>query len=230
VTAVVPYYAYARQDRRARGREALAARLTADMFSVAGADRVVGVDAHTATIEGFFSIPFEHLTAVSLLLKQVQRLPKLAEGVIVSPDLGAVKLAERFARELELPVAVVRKTRVSGAKVSVAGVTGDVKGRVPIIVDDMISTGSTVQAAGEAVIGAGARAEAVVVATHGLFVGKAAMILRQDWIEQIIVTDSIPQSLESGLPLEVVSIAPLLAEAIRRLNARESLADLIKYE
>ena len=107
VTAVVPYYAYARQDRRARGREALAARLTADMFSVAGADRVVGVDAHTATIEGFFSIPFEHLTAVSLLLKQVQRLPKLAEGVIVSPDLGAVRLAERFARGLELPVAVV---------------------------------------------------------------------------------------------------------------------------
>ena len=229
VTAVVPYFGYARQDRRARGREALAARLTADMIAAAGAERVVGVDVHTPTIEGFFSVPFEHVSAVSLLLERISGvLP--SESVVVSPDLGAVKLAERFASELGLPVAVVRKARVSGTEVSVTGVTGNVRNHVPVIVDDMISTGATIRAAAEAVMRAGARSRAIVVATHGLFVGKATESLRQEWLERIIVTDTIPQSPDTGLPLETVSVASLLAEVVGRLHRRESLSGLIKRE
>jgi ribose-phosphate pyrophosphokinase len=230
VTAVVPYFGYARQDRRARGREALAARLAADMIVAAGADRCVGIDVHGRTFEGFFSIPLEHLSAVPLLVQRVQQTSISGESVVVAPDLGAVKLAEVFAQELNLPVAVVRKARVSGSEVSVAGVMGDVRGRIPIIVDDMISTGATIRAAAEALVGAGARSRIIVAATHGLFVGTAAENLSHDWLERIIVSDSIPQSPHAGLQVETVSVAPLLAEAIAKLHTGTSLAGLIKYE
>jgi len=230
VTAVIPYFGYARQDRRARGREALAARLAADLIAVAGVDRVVAVDVHSHAIEGFFSVPFDHVSAVPLLLREMVRLGLPAEGVIVSPDLGAVKLAERYAKELDLPVAVVRKTRLSGAEVAVTGVTGDVRGRAPIIVDDMISTGATIVAATEAVIGAGARQGVTVAATHGLFAGDAWERLQGAGLERVIVTDSVPQVAGGGLSLHVVSIAPLLADVIGKLHRRESLSGLIAYE
>jgi ribose-phosphate pyrophosphokinase len=134
ITAVIPYFGYARQDRRARGREALAARLAADMIAVAGVDRVVAVDVHSRTIEGFFSIPFDHVSAVPLLVREVLQLGLPSQGVIVSPDLGAVKLAERFAKKLDLPVAVVRKARVSGAEVT-AGCHRDVR-TIPSVTND----------------------------------------------------------------------------------------------
>ncbi len=228
ITAVISYLGYARQDRRAHGREALAARLAADMIAAAGVDRIAAVDVHGHTVEGFFSVPFDHISAVPLLIREV-RLGLPADGVVVAPDLGAVKLAERFARELDLPVAVVRKWRLSGAEVAVTGLAGDVSGRVPIIVDDMISTGGTIKAAAEAVMRAGAREGATVAATHGLFVGDAPGVLRADWLERVIVTDSVPQPAETGLPVQVVSISPLLADAVGRLHRRESLSGLILY-
>jgi ribose-phosphate pyrophosphokinase len=230
VTAIIPYLGYARQDRRARGREALAARLTADMIAAAGAERVVAVDVHSRTIEGFFSIRFEHLSAVPLLVTEASHLRLAPESVIVSPDLGAVKLAETFANELMLPVAVVRKTRLSGSEVSVTGVTGHVRDHAPLIVDDMISTGATIRAAAEAVMKAGARTRALVFATHGLFAAEATAVLRQEWVDRIFVTDSVPQVENGGLALHVVSVAPLLGETIRRLHNHQSLADLIKHE
>jgi len=230
VTAVVPYFGYARQDRRARGREALAARLSGDMIAGSGADRFVGIDIHGRTVEGFFSIPVEHLSAVPLLVQRVQQMSIGDESVVVAPDLGAVKLAEAFAQELNLPVAVVRKARVSGSEVSVAGVMGDVRDRIPIIVDDMISTGATIHAAAEALMSAGAQRRMIVAATHGLFVGTAAESLGQEWLERIIVTDTVPQSAEGGLPVETVTVATLLADAITKLHDRKSLAGLIKYE
>lgn len=229
ITAVVPYVGYARQDRRAHGREALAARLSADMFQMARVDRVVGMDVHGRSIEGFFSIPFDHLSAVPLLLQELVRFGVPDNGVLVAPDLGAVKLAERFARDLDLPVAIVRKTRLSGTEVAVTGVIGDVHGRIPIIVDDMISTGATIRAAAEALLSAGARSKVTVVATHGLFVGDAADRLCGDWLERVIVSDTVRVHADA-LPVDTVSVAELLSQAIGRLHRGESLSGLVTYE
>lgn len=229
VTAVVPYFGYARQDRRAHGRESLAARMAADAIAGAGVDHVVAVDVHGRTIEGFFSVPFDQLTAAPLLLEKLRRLPLLCNSVVVSPDLGAVKLAEYYARQLNLPLAVVRKTRISGTAVAVSGVTGNVQNRVPIIVDDMISTGATIRAASDALQQQGALPGRIVVATHGLFVGEAADNLCGDWLQRVIVTDSVRLNAGSCIPLEPVSIAPLIADAIGRLHRRESLEGLIAY-
>ena len=146
VTAVVPYLGYARQDRRSRAREPLGARLVGKVLASAGVDRLVAIDLHSAAIEGCFAFPVEHMTAVPALAKLLRPMAA-RNGVIVSPDLGAVKLAERYARELELPVAVVHKQRLSGSEVKAIGVIGDVAGREPIVVDDMISTGATIEAA-----------------------------------------------------------------------------------
>ncbi|HTR21499.1 MAG TPA: ribose-phosphate diphosphokinase, partial [Gemmatimonadales bacterium] len=143
ITGIVPYLGYARQDRRAGGREALGARVMADLLG-SGLERVVAVDLHMPALEGFFSVPIEHLTALGVLVERLA-LPEVNErGVVVAPDLGAARLADRYARALELPVAMVLKTRLGGTEVVARGVTGDVRGRVPVIVDDMISTGATV--------------------------------------------------------------------------------------
>ncbi len=230
ITAVIPYLGYARQDRRAHAREALAARLAADMVTTVGVDRVVGIDVHGHSIEAFFSAPFDQLSAVPLLLQELVRLGFPSESVIVAPDLGAVKLAERYAKDLDLPVAIVRKTRVSGTEVTVTGVIGDVRGRVPIIVDDMISTGATIRAAADALLRAGARPGATVVATHGLFVGDAADRLCGDWLERVIVADTVRPHTNTLLPLHMVSVSGLLSDGIGRLHRGESLAGLVTYE
>jgi ribose-phosphate pyrophosphokinase len=230
ITAVMPYVGYARQDRRAHGREALAARLTADLLQTAGVQRVVGVDVHGRSMEGFFSVTFDHVSAVPLLVKEIVRLGVPADGVLVAPDLGAVKLAERYAKEVDLPVAIVRKTRVSGAEVAVAGLIGEVRDRVPIIVDDMISTGATIRAAADALLCAGARPRATVIATHGLFVGDAADRLCGDWLERLIATDTVHAHTNTHLPVQYVTVAGILAEAVSRLHRGKSLSGLVTYE
>ena len=155
ITAIVPYFGYARQNRRGKGRDPVGARIASDLFTAAHIARVVAVDLHTPELEGFMSIPLEHLSALSILVRTVA--PLLAENsVVVSPDLGGVKLAERYARALGLPLAVVHKARLSGTQVEVRGIVGDVAGRSPVIVDDMVSTAGTVDAAIRAVIAAGA--------------------------------------------------------------------------
>jgi ribose-phosphate pyrophosphokinase len=155
LTAVIPYLGYARQDRRASGREAVGARLVAELLAAGGlVQRVVVVDVHSPAVEGFFGIPLEHLSAVPLLVESV-RNHVTENSVIVAPDLGAAKLAERYARPLGLPVAIVHKRRLSGSEVSVRSVTGDVRGHTPIIVDDMISTGGTVEATIEVLLSGG---------------------------------------------------------------------------
>jgi ribose-phosphate pyrophosphokinase len=230
VTAVIPYFGYARQDRRARGRESVAARLAADMVTTAGVDRVVGIDVHGRAMEGFFSVPFDHLSAVPLLLQEVIRLGLPDDGVVVAPDLGAVKLAERYAKELDLPVAIVRKVRVSGTEVVVTGVSGEVQGRAPIIVDDMISTGGTIRAAADALLSAGAREGITVVASHGLFVGGAADRLSGGWLQRVIVSDTVVAQEVARLPVHTVSVAHLVSETINRLHRSESLSGLVVYE
>jgi ribose-phosphate pyrophosphokinase len=227
LTAVVPYFGYARQDRRAGGREAVGGRLVADLMAGGGLDRVVAVDLHTAALEGFFTMPLEHLTAMPLLLDTV-RPDVPADAVVVSPDLGAAKLAERYARALDLPVAVVHKIRLSGEEVRVTRVVGDVRGRTPLIVDDMISTGGTIEAAVAALLATGCRPPVVALATHALLVGSAIERLRAVPLRRLVVTDSLPLP-DTGLPLRVVGLAPLLAQAIERLHAEQSLADLLAH-
>jgi ribose-phosphate pyrophosphokinase len=228
LTAVIPYFGYARQDRRARGREPIAARVAADMLATAGFDSAIVVDLHSRAGEGFFSIPVEHLSAVPLLTDAVRSL-KPDRAVLVAPDLGAVRLADQYARLLELPVATIHKTRITGREVKVHQLVGEVRGLAPVIVDDMLSTGGTVAAAVRALLAAGCTPDISVVVTHGVFAGVAAEVLREQPVARVITTDSIAPRADLGLPLQVVSLAPMLAEVIRRLDHDESVSDLISH-
>jgi ribose-phosphate pyrophosphokinase len=214
ITAVMPYFGYARQDRRAAGLEAVSARLVADLLVTAGVQRVIAMDPHTQAIDGFFVIPIERVTAVPALADALRpHLP--ANGVVVAPDLGAAKLAETYGTLLGLPVAIVHKTRTGPEAVSASRVSGDVRDKVPIIVDDMISTGGTIEAALWAVVSAGAqRGNALVAATHGLFVGSCVNRLKGLEIKRLFVTDSVALVPTSGLQVERVTAAPILAAAL----------------
>lgn len=230
LTAVVSYFGYARQERRARGREPIAARLVADLVAAAGFDRIVALDLHDPALEGFMPIPVEHLTATKLLAEAARPLVG-EQAVVVGPDLGATKLAERFATMWAKPVAVVHKLRSSGEKVRALRVIGDVAGKAPVIVDDMISTAGTVVACAEALERAGCVKPMVVVATHGLLVGEALERLRGLELRALFVTDSLAVDVAKarGLPLRTVSVAKLLAEAISRMNREESLRELLVH-
>lgn len=222
ITAVVPYFAYARQDRRTGGRQPIGARLMADLLVTSGVARVVAIDLHNAALEAAFSVPMEHLTAVPLLAEAAKPVPSGA--VVVAPDLGAVKLAERYAGIWGLPMAVVHKIRLSGSEVKVRRIVGDVANREAIIVDDMISTGATIEAAARAVVEHGAT-RAQVVATHGLFVGEADRKLHSLPLDAVLTTDSVvPPTLSTDLHVRRASLDGLVAEAISRLHAERSLA------
>jgi ribose-phosphate pyrophosphokinase len=228
LTAVVPYFGYARQDRRARGREPVGARLIADLIGASGVERLVAIDLHSAALEGFFPIPLEHLSAVPLLVETVR--PFLPENaVIVAPDLGAVKLAERYAGLLDRPVAIVHKIRLTGEEVSVRRLLGEVRGRAPLIVDDMISTGGTIDAAIKALLAAGCAGEIMVAASHALLVGPAIQRLHALPVKRFVVTDSLAVPPVRGIPLHIAGLGPLLADAIARLHDNQSLADLIVH-
>lgn len=231
ITAVIPYFGYARQDRRASGRECVGARVAAEMVEAVGIQRVIAVDLHSPALEGFFGIPVEHLSAVGLLANAMEEY-KTPPAVIVAPDLGAVKLAERYAGLLHLPIAIVHKTRISGEEVRVSGIVGDVRGRAPIIIDDMISTGGTIEAACRALAEAGCAPDVIVAASHALLVGPAISRLSRLHLKRLLVTDSLPLSGAAGhnkLPVKVIGLAPMIAEAVSRLNVGESLHDLISH-
>jgi ribose-phosphate pyrophosphokinase len=228
LTAVIPYFGYARQDRRARGREPLSVRLIADLLAKSGIRRMVAVDLHSQGVEGAFAIPVEHLSAVSILAEAVRSsMPRNA--VIVSPDLGAVKMAERYAKLLDLPVAIIHKTRISGAEVSVQRIVGEVRDKQVLVVDDMISTGGTVEKAILALLEGGCLSSGIkVAASHGLLVGPAADRLGKLPIEKIYVSDSVPTPERFPVPIQVSSLDWLLAETIQRLHNQQSIARLIQ--
>jgi ribose-phosphate pyrophosphokinase len=216
VTAVVPYFGYARQDRRTAAGQALGSTVIADAIVAAGADRLVAVDPHTPALEAQCRIPVETLSAVPTLVAELAA--KLPEGaVVVAPDLGAVKLAQRYAAVLQAPVAVVRKQRESGTTVSALDIAGDVRGGPAVIVDDMITTGATIEAAVELLRQYGAAPDIIVAATHGLFVHAAVNRLRDLDLRRVIVTDTVAPK-EAGRVIEVCSIAPTLAMAIACLH------------
>jgi ribose-phosphate pyrophosphokinase len=226
--AVIPYFGYARQDRRAKGRDPIGARVVSDVLSAAGIDAVVVLDLHSRAAEGFFSVPAEHLSAVSLLTGAI-RADVAGDSVIVAPDLGAVRLANRYGSALGCPVATIYKTRLSGSEVKVQQIVGDVRDKVPFIVDDMISTGGTVAAAVRALLAAGCRPDVTVVATHGVFTTQAAETMRALPIGRMVTTDSVAPRMDLGLPVEIVPVAPLLADVIARLDCDESLGDLVSH-
>lgn len=228
LTALVPYFGYARQDRRATAREPVGARLVADLLRCAAIQRVVAIDLHGAALEGFFSMPLEHLSAVPALA-EAAAAHAAPQAVIVAPDLGAVKLAQRYARALKLPIAIINKTRLSGEEVEARGVVGEVRGHPALIIDDMITTGATIAAAVNALRAAGAAPDFVVAATHGLFMGNAEARLGSLGIRRFIVSDSVARASDLSLPVETVSVAPLLAEAVKRLHTGRSLSDLISH-
>jgi ribose-phosphate pyrophosphokinase len=190
----------------------------------------VVVDFHSRAVESAFAIPVEHVSAIPILAEAVQ--PSVhKDAVVVSPDLGAVKMAERYAKLLNLSVATIHKSRVSGAEVAVQRIVGDVRGREILVVDDMITTGATIEKAVKALLEAGCSSSGIkVVASHGLFVGDAAERLGQLPIEKIYVSDSVPIPERFPMPLQVSSLALLLAETIQHLYRLESLGDVLEHE
>jgi ribose-phosphate pyrophosphokinase len=227
LTGVIPYFGYARQDRR-RSRQSLGGRVAADIVAAARFDRLILIDAHTPAIEGFFDVPIDHLTAVPLLAQAIAS-SIASDPVVVAPDLGAVKRARELARRLQAPMAFVHKTRLDGGQVDTQGVIGDVRGRAPVIVDDMISTGGTIEAAVSALRSAGAATSIVVAATHALLVGRAREVLAATGLARLVVADTVPiEAPPEGV--EIVSVAPLIASAIGRYHRGESLAGLRSSE
>ena len=225
IVAVIPYFGYARSDRRDGRRMPIMGSLLADLMERAGINHVITLDVHTPAVEGFFRIPVDNLTAVPVLAEVLRpRVP--ANAVIVSPDVGATRLANRYATLLGLPVAICHKRRTSGTEVSVTRIIGDVSGRPCVIVDDMITTGGTVAECLRALRQAGAPTNAIVAATHAVLVPGALSKLAAAGVQELIVTDSValaPAADSSQLRTMVVSVAPLIATAIRRLLAGGSL-------
>lgn len=213
MTGVIPYFGYARQDRRS-GRQSLGARVAADLISRGGFDRLVIVDAHSPALEGFLTPPVEHLAAVQLLATATRSMVS-DDAVVVSPDYGGVKRVREFARLLDLPAAYVQKMRLSGHEVEAQRVFGEVRGRKPVIVDDMLSTGATIEAAINVLREAGAAEPATVVVTHALLVGEARQTLSRLPIARLIATDTVPVTDPGDVPIEIATIAPLIAAAIR---------------
>lgn len=226
VAAVVPYVGLARQDRVTREGRPLGAKVLAGALGTGGFSQVIAVDLHSPVVASCVEAPVVHLTAVPLLI-QALRARVREDAVVVAPDLGAVKLAEACSRLLGLPMAVVSKVRSSPEQVAARSVVGDVRRKRPVIVDDMISTGATIEAAVDALIAHGSLGEVVVAATHGPFAAGAPARLGRPEVAVTLVTDSLPRSPGAPARLEVIPLAPLLAEAIRRIVSERRLDELL---
>ncbi len=226
VTAVIPYYGYAKQEKKTAGREPISAKLVANLIATAGADRVVAMDLHAAAIEGFFDIPVDHLRANPIMADAFQRRLGHDDVVVVSPDSGGVTRALDFSLRVGGHLAIIAKQRPQPDMAEVLEMVGDVRGRTTVIVDDMISTGGTLIEAADMLLERGA-AEVYACATHGILAGGAPGLIQDSRIRKVITTNTIP--LTDGArrdKIEQISVAPLLAEAIRRIHRRESVSEL----
>ncbi|TYP86220.1 ribose-phosphate diphosphokinase [Blastococcus xanthinilyticus] len=229
ITVVAPFFPYARQDKKHRGREPISARLVADMYKTAGADRLMTVDLHTAQIQGFFDGPVDHLFAMDLLINHVKEHWADRDITVVSPDSGRVRVSERWSDKLGgTPLAFIHKTRdpLVANEVVANRVVGEVEGRVCILVDDMIDTGGTIVKAAETLFDAGA-ADVIVAATHGVLSGPAAERLSNSKVSEVIVTNTLPiEPARQFDKLTVLSIAPLVARAIKAVFEDDSVTSL----
>ena len=229
ITAVIPYFGYARQDRKSEGRTPITAKMVANIITAAGVDRVIAMDLHAAQVQGFFDLPVDHLLASPVFLAWYRRqLPELGRIAIVSPDPGNLKAASYYAEMLGGDLAFIDKRRQSGTKVFMSTIVGDVVDKTVLMFDDMITTGGTIAEASKILMDRGARA-VHIAATHGIFAGAAIERVAKSPISKIVITDTVP--VDSRLDpirdrLEVLSISDLLGEAIRRIHLNESVSSL----
>lgn len=228
ITVIMPFYGYARQDKKHRGREPITARLMADLFRTAGADRLMAVDLHTSQIQGFFDGPVDHLFALPVLSEYVAANVDLSQVTVVSPDAGRVRVAERWTDVLGTPLAIIHKRRDPDVpnQVKVFEVVGEVKDRVCVVVDDMIDTGGTIVKAADTLFEQGA-ADVIVTATHGVLSDPATERLKNSRISEVIVTDTLTIEPEKRIDkLTVLPIAPLIAKAISEVFTDGSVTSL----
>ena len=229
ITAVIPYFGYARQDRKVVPRTSISAKLVSNLITNAGADRVVTVDLHAGQIQGFFDIPVDNLFATPIFAKHIKRKIKSNNIICVAPDVGGVERARALGKKLDVGLAIVDKRRPSPGKSQVMNVIGNVKNKICILTDDIIDSGGTIVNAADALLKRGAK-EVHVYATHGVFSCDAVKKIKSSKIKNLVITDSIDGSdkLKKVRNIEVLSISILLAEAIKRISNSTSVSDLFK--
>jgi ribose-phosphate pyrophosphokinase len=226
ITAVIPYFGYARQDRKDEGRVPITAKLVANLITTAGADRVLAIDLHAHQLQGFFDIPVDHLMG-ELVLSKYFKDKRISNAVVVSPDVGNIKTAARYVAHLGTELAIVYKRRISGSEVKSQEVIGEVEGKNIVMCDDIIATGGTICSAAKLIKERGA-GKIYVGSTHGVFAGKALELLNEAPIEEVVVTDTIPLSEEAKKikKIKVLSVSGMLGEAIKRIHRDESVSSL----
>jgi ribose-phosphate pyrophosphokinase len=226
ITAVIPYFGYARQDRKDQPRVPISAKLVADLISTAGTDRVLTMDLHAGQIQGFFNVPVDHLYALPVLLDYITK-QKVNDVVVVSPDAGGVERARAFAKRLDASLAIIDKRRDGPNQTHIMNIIGDVVGKSALLLDDMIDTAGTIVKGAQACMDRGAR-EVWTACTHAVLTGPALTQIQQSCLKQVIVTNTIPlRGKEQSCPkLHQLSVAPLLGEAIRRIHEDESVSSL----
>ena len=229
ITAVIPYFGYARQDRKVAPRTSISAKLVSNLITKAGADRVVTVDLHAGQIQGFFDLPVDNLFATPIFARHVKRNIKSKNLICVSPDVGGVERTRALARKLDIGIAIIDKRRPAPGKSQVMNVIGNVKNKTCIIIDDIIDSGGTIVNAAQALINRGAK-EVHVYITHGVLSGEAVEKIKKSKIKKLIITDTIDNSdkVKKAKNIEVLSIANLLGEAIKRISNSTSVSDLFK--
>ena len=225
ITAVVPCYGYARQDKKDQPRVPITAKLVANLLIAAGTDRILTIDLHAGQIQGFFDIPADNLYAYPVLSEYLHTLD-LKNGVVCSPDVGSIKIASSFARRLNLPLATVDKTRMNNFEVKATKVIGNVEGKDVILVDDLVSTAGTLAEAARLLVQEGGR-NIYACATHGILVGPALLRLKESPIKQFIITDTVRYDASStDFDIQVISVAGLLGQAISRIHSNQSVSSL----
>lgn len=225
INVILPYYGYARQEKQDTIREPISAKVVADVLTTVGAERVITMDLHAPAIQGFFNIPVDHMTALDLFADYLRK-KDLQDAVIVSPDAGRAKTAERLATYLDLPVALMNKRRPKHNEAEITHVIGDVRGKVPIIIEDMIDTGGTIIKVVDSLVEHGARPEVILCATHAVFSHPATYRLQHPSIQEVVVTDTFPIQDLKMEKLKVLSVAPLFAEAVDRIHNNRSISML----
>jgi ribose-phosphate pyrophosphokinase len=226
ITAVIPYFGYARQDRKAEGRVPISAKLVANIITASGATRALAIDLHAAQLQGFFDIPMDHLYAAPVLVEYFRQL-NIKDLTIVSPDVGGIKMARAYAKRLNADLAIVDKRRSGPTETEVMHIIGDVEGRNVILVDDMISTATSITEAAKHCRKKGAK-DIFICGTHAVLAGKAVEKLQKAPVKEVVVTDTIPTAGKEFSNLKVLSIANLLGEAIRRIHHSESVSTLFQ--
>ncbi len=229
ITAVIPYFGYARQDRKTKARDPISAKLVADLITSAGADRVLTMDLHAAQIQGFFDIPVDNLLGTSVLIPHaLQRYGVGADDVVVaSPDLGSVVRARKYTERLDVPIAIIDKRRQKANVSEVMNIIGDVEGKRVLLIDDMIDTAGTLCNGAQALVEKGGAAEIIACASHGVLSGPAIERLQESYIKEVVILDTIPLPPEKKIDkIKVLPVAPLFTEAIARIYEEVSISPL----